>query len=388
MITVAERRESTMRKAQRFTGCLLTAPVIAAIMAAAPGAAPGQHAPARTWRQVPSAAVPDRSGIAAIAAVTITDAWAAGWTPSGGLIEHWNGMRWRRVAAPAAHLVSIAASSPSDVWVVSHTSRWRLFHWDGAHWSSGGAGLPKGAGPGGGFTGMSDTPSAGAWAAVDVNVRYSKGTTAGAAVFRWEGRSWRKVGGDITVSGSIKPLWYADGAPAAVTPDNVWLGGVTDSGPPDGDSAHWNGSAWTVSNGARGTTPCCAVTVSPSGGQLWAYGSQPGVRTTLAVIALLAGARWRLLAGQPSGNDITIADELASDGLGNVWIVGPPPGVPLPGNTVLHWNGVRWAHQPLPGRHRNINDIAAVPGTHLVWAAGTYRASDGHNRPLFDITAP
>jgi hypothetical protein len=55
---------------------------------------------------------------------------------------------------------------------------------------------------------------------------------------------------------------------------------------------------------------------------------------------------------------------------------------------VLHWNGARWAHQRLPGHHAGINDIEAVPGTHLVWAVGSYKASDDGNRPLFDITAP
>lgn len=102
----------------------------------------------------------------------------------------------------------------------------------------------------------------------------------------------------------------------------------------------------------------------------------------------MSGARWRLLAAQPSGNDITSADDLASDGLGNVWIVGPPPIAPRPGNAVLHWDGARWAHQPLPGHHAKINDIAAVPGTHLVWAAGTYKAGDGRGLRLFDVTAP
>ena len=38
--------------------------------------------------------------------------------------------------------------------------------------------------------------------------------------------------------------------------------------------------------------------------------------------------------------------------------------------------------------HAGIRDIEAVPGTHVVWAVGIYKASDGGNRPLFDITVP
>jgi hypothetical protein len=385
-----------MRSAPKLL--VLLGPLAAVVIAAVAGpaaAAPARQAvtgpadrvvPVRTWRQVPSPAVPDGSGITAIAPVTVTDAWAAGWTPSGGLIEHWNGVCWRLVRAPAANLTSIAAASPSDVWVTSQSltaSKWRLFHWNGTRWSNGAAGLPARVGPGYGDVrpDVSDAPGVGAWAAVNVPARQADG----AAVFHWDGTSWRQVGRDIIVPGRFKPPWYAAGAPAVLTPRNVWLGGISQAADKaDGDSAHWDGSAWKVSSAVRGT-PCCAVSMSTSGGRLWAYGSSPSGIGILPLVAWRAGSRWRDL-GQPSPNDIMEADTLAADGLGNVWVVGQVDVGPPPGILVLHWNGAHWMLKSFPGRQAVMYDVEAVPGTPVVWAAGTHTVTGGRTQPLFDIT--
>ena len=53
---------------------------------------------------------------------------------------------------------------------------------------------------------------------------------------------------------------------------------------------------------------------------------------------------------------------------------------------MLHWNGTRWAVKSFPGRQAVMYDVESVPGTPVVWAAGTRTGKGGRTLPLFDIT--
>src|SRR5262249_43398175 len=91
---------------------------------------------------------PDFESLAAVRAISPTDAWAAGTTTvddqgSGftTFVMHWDGSRWSQVPSPGpadphssgALLHSISAISDSDVWVAGEDFLSPLLlHWDGS----------------------------------------------------------------------------------------------------------------------------------------------------------------------------------------------------------------------------------------------------------------
>ena len=78
-----------------------------------------------------------------------TNAYAVGLSNTGTLVEHWNGTAWSPIALPSAPFTpgpgsaSIAASSPSDIWVVGSDANPTTFqataealHFDGTAWTA------------------------------------------------------------------------------------------------------------------------------------------------------------------------------------------------------------------------------------------------------------
>jgi hypothetical protein len=90
-----------------------------------------EHWNGTTWKRVlsPSPGGASRfSTLNGVAAVSATDAWAAGdYSNSANadetLTEHWNGMAWKQVPSPNPSstgniLNGVSASSASDIWAV------------------------------------------------------------------------------------------------------------------------------------------------------------------------------------------------------------------------------------------------------------------------------
>jgi len=96
------------------------------------------------------------SQLAAVSALTGSDAWASGlvFTNGGGegtLLLHWNGMAWTRVAAPSpspggatggSFLNGVAMVATADVWSAGGTffdstgrEQTLLLHWNGMAWT-------------------------------------------------------------------------------------------------------------------------------------------------------------------------------------------------------------------------------------------------------------
>lgn len=109
--------------------------------------APAAHWDGSSWRSA-DIPVPENSNVdMRVAAVSTTDAWAAGWysTPdgqSGGpLLRHWDGTAWNPVTVPAdadiMNIMAIEATSARDVWVTgfSDTDQPRALHYDGTGWT-------------------------------------------------------------------------------------------------------------------------------------------------------------------------------------------------------------------------------------------------------------
>jgi len=85
----------------------------------------------------------------AVAAVASDDVWAVGISWYRALVEHWDGNRWHVVPVPRAgryeQLIDVAVAGPRDVWAVGATidstegdapARPLVEHWDGVEWSS------------------------------------------------------------------------------------------------------------------------------------------------------------------------------------------------------------------------------------------------------------
>lgn len=124
-----------------------------------------QHWNGRSWELRP-APMQDNAisgGLLGISALAPNDVWAAGWTqvldqripdPDGGpttivdhsegLVQHWDGRAWTRVALPQPYaswgLNAVSASGPNDVWAVGSgygdDDAPVVLHFDGHTWTA------------------------------------------------------------------------------------------------------------------------------------------------------------------------------------------------------------------------------------------------------------
>jgi hypothetical protein len=177
-----------------------------------------EHWDGTSWRLVPSPSPDPRPlvgdpypGLDAVTAIGPDNAWAVGEAtnvapagPSNTLIEHWDGTSWTLAHSPDAvsskgeafdHLLSVAASSPDDVWAVGSwgdspgigggESRVLMEHWDGSSWQivkAPNAGVPDG------FAAVAAIGGS-AWA-----VGASEpGGSQQALVEQWDGTTWSVV---------------------------------------------------------------------------------------------------------------------------------------------------------------------------------------------------
>jgi hypothetical protein len=83
------------------------------------------------WSEQAKAALP----LQAISASSPTNAWAVGGFAGRGVIEHWDGMRWSVQAKPPVELQSVAAVSANDAWALGGET---LMHWNGHAWARSG----------------------------------------------------------------------------------------------------------------------------------------------------------------------------------------------------------------------------------------------------------
>jgi hypothetical protein len=100
-----------------------------------------EHWDGAEWSIVGSPSSFDLHGVAA---VTASDAWAAGLTSASTFeIQRWNGQQWKRkngVLGDSARATSMSAAAPDDVWAVGVTLDGDqtvplMQHWDGSGWA-------------------------------------------------------------------------------------------------------------------------------------------------------------------------------------------------------------------------------------------------------------
>jgi hypothetical protein len=327
------------------------------------------------------AAVPCTSPAAfrAVSGVTSSDLWAVGncWTGSQpqGLIEHWNGRRWR-ISATSGHVVmftGIAAVTASDAWAVGGSA---IVHWNGRRWA------------------RSPAPTAGdslqaisAISAADIWAVGSAGNTSSqhTVTVHWNGRHWRRVPSPdpATGTGSSNSLAGVAGSSAR----NVWAVGFD---APSGVGyrsliLHWNGRAWkqvpSPDPAAASSTELTAVTVA--GSDAWAVGTAI-VGDNVSLVLSWNGRGWhRVPSPNPGGGRGSYFNGIAAASRTSVWATGAY-GVGLLGATrtfIAHWNSQTWrqVRSPDPGSQGSDNLLfAAAITSGSAWSVGCYTTGSGN----------
>jgi photosystem II stability/assembly factor-like uncharacterized protein len=202
-----------------------------------------------SWRIIP-APVPEGTLGAALLDVeefAPDDAWAVGFTqildgtvpdPEGGtseyldhfepVLRHWDGTAWRTAPVPAGvadswWLLSMAATSPDDIWAVGRTAELApvVVHYDGTIWS--GVPLPTTHAANGELRGVVARGPRDVWAVG--GARTADGEGAEAFALHFDGTAWREV-----------PMPAGTGVldHATALPKGVAFAGNADAGEPFG----------------------------------------------------------------------------------------------------------------------------------------------------------
>ena len=340
-----------MRRSMRMTA---VAAAILGVMAAAPAVARAGC----LWEQ----SVPQAIGGAfptwnAVVAVSPTDGWLFGDTPSG--MEHWDGVSW--TGAPSPIQPSAAdATGYDDVWQIGAdpvTGEADSMHYDGSVWTE----QPM-VNPAGGVTQLD------AVSAISPTVAYAAGSFIAphqyvSAVERWDGTSW--VHAPRAPGLAVTKL-------AAISRHDIW---TLLQYPKDHLSstalAHWDGHSWTI---VRPYPSGDFVTLSDvsarSRDDVWAVGSTPtesvtyhfdGVSWTQVAVPPLPHGRSGLLAVSAAKRTATIA-------------VGYEVNRPL----ILRFARGAWHVEHSAIRPGAFFGVAGVPGTTEAWAFGRYADPVAH----------
>jgi len=255
------------------------------------------------------------AGLSAVAADTPEDAWAVGHSSPEvtkspqGLIEHWDGSRWRLVASPAvpAVLLGVSVTAADDAWAVGESAR-------------------------GYFLG--------------------KAALAFPVAEHWNGKRWRRVPVVVPPERPSRgippptPRVLSLAAVAETSASDVWAVGADESGA--GIVLHWDGSRWQVRLRLPGDELISVAALSPN--DLWVGGSEPAKKIPRYLELHWNGKRWSSYSQHPSSPDYYGAPEIDAIGASSsrdVWAAGDEEGPNGEGagwaaTVLLHWNGTAW----------------------------------------------
>lgn len=346
------------------------------------------------WSVVSSPNI-SRSGdtnLAAVAAITPSDAWAVGSTdPSissieATLAENWNGSKWSMVSTPNVgsfgnELLGVAAVSANDVWAVgsyvnsNQIEQTLIEQWNGTSWNV--VNSPNVGASYNGLFGVSADSANDIWA-----VGYSRASADGAfstLVERWNGTQWSVVSSpNPGVSGN-----YFYSVKAVSSTDVLAVGQATNNSGPDQPLVEqWNGNAWSVVSTPTASNSSVLQGVAATANNAWAVGQSLAPQTpgTQNFGLQTVNGTWSTSSIPSVGTaDNTLYGATAiSDS--NVWAVGS--NLNSSGNyqtTIEQWNGTSWSvvSSPDPGKVNNI--LVGVGGTSAndVWAVGGYDNGSG-----------
>ncbi len=293
--------------------------------------APSAHDPVRDAAPAPQAAI-TTSSFAEISGRAADDVWAVG---ANGLTAHYDGTSWTVVpSGETAGLLGVWTGGKDDVWAVGEHEV--ALHWDGTSWS------PMVAPGGGVLIGVWGSNTADVWAV---------GIDEGSAFFRrWDGSRWQYNWLDFEPSfwdvwgTSANDVWAVGSAGMTtghvVHFDGTQLSPMQFDGPPlrsihgtssndvwvvaqESPMQHWDGTAWTVSEGPSIDGTMIDVWAS-SPTDAWACG-------TNGQMIHWDGTSWSDVDVPFTGTLQGLWGSRADD----VWAVGSA-------GTILHYDGKRW----------------------------------------------
>jgi hypothetical protein len=316
----------------------------AAAVGIAAAVAPASAASTNEWRvSYRTSAV---GGLYSVAALSRTNAWAAGVLYKGQTlinkpyVLHWNGKAWKAVSIPASngyYSNDIAASSASNVWVLGvdagNSLHEKMFRWDGAHWHS--ISVPE--------VNLGDPVVLSAshvWASGQISCT---GTRCVTDVWHWNGSAWQ----DHPIATTVYDM-------AGTAASGLWAVGVNGQkqlgGAGNVAAYRWNGTHW-----APVSMPHPRVSSSPgiavdSASDVWIGAFTAGGGRGYAMH--WNGRTWQALTAPAS---IAAGTDVVPDGHSGVWL-GP----------WAHWTGRSWSSaltlaRPIVGA--GIHQLVKVPGT-------------------------
>jgi hypothetical protein len=316
-----------------------------------------------SWNQVAMAQPATQHALLqGVADLGSDDAWAVGFTgdvapettsPSGGLVEHWNGTHWQIARTPgslAETLNAVAGTGPNDVWVAGSVN----------------LGAPRPAGD---------------------NTFFE----------HFDGTRWQTVPGP---AGNFSEDPVDVTALAALSPSDVWAVGTQNAegaGEPGilNMAAHWDGTAWTIiptpnlgSSVSQSDVPTGVTAISAN--DVWASGVEfTGCQAASGVSRLRGvtgqclvpyvlhwdGTAWSLTTTPDPGAFGTILNSITALSASDIWAVGQTQSSATgPVRTLTErYNGKSWTVQasPDPG-NAGLDELFAVtsPGGHQLDAVG------------------
>ncbi len=124
----------------------------------------------------------------------------------------------------------------------------------------------------------------------------------------------------------------------------------------------------------------------------------------LMMMVLLAGARtvqaasasrlvrqsksWQIVSSPSTSATYNLFSGVAAFSASDVWAVGQAQYLPSPLNPIVeHWNGSTWSivSTPPSSTFSEFNAIATIPGTHELWAVGTWATSKHGQQGLAEL---
>jgi hypothetical protein len=347
--------------------------------------------------QTPPALIQNGS-LAAVSAVSTSEAWAA-----GSLLAHFDGTTWTPFTIPVANaaLLDVTDIASNDAWAVGNVSpvgsdaNLVALNWNGTSWSEVATPPPPGLSPF--FTSVTSS------AANDVWIAGSQVAPDNQHIIplfeHFDGTAWSIIPASV-----VQPGFYEIKKITEDGPNDVWAVGSNGINAVESQpvSFHWNGIAWSQvlqPNQPVGAQLNGVVALSPT--NAWAVGSvsrktiniQPQGDTANPLETLTEhwdGTKWSVVASQNLGpaaaNESNHLQSVVALSPTDLYAVGfslLPDGSGHVLTFALHGDGTSWTLQPTPDVSLQTalsGAAAAQPST--VWFVGAAQSAGTFGAPL------
>lgn len=264
--------------------------------------------------------------------------------------QHWDGRAWRAAELPGRHygaIGSAGASSSDNVWAftTSDTGESAALRYDGRRWTDAGR------------SAMGPRPNLSRGLVLGRHHVWAFGSDGHSASWFWNGRTWqRRAPRDVVRT-------------SAVSQKDVWAIGCC-------QVTHFDGRAWKKAGFPagrdKGTVSLTGI-LAVAKNDVWVFGD----RDEKVFAAHFDGRAWSPVeVPAPAAPAWRLGDAVA-DGRGGIRVIADPPDDTS--SRVLSRSAAgQWSVSTpqVAGKVIKLWDLALVPGTTEVWAAGTVRQSE------------